>query len=159
MASATFGKKSITTVIFSQPLTHSQMPMATARPPPKNPPPAPIPPVPPHPPATYAQSFPSSPPFISPAQLLTTRPFSSHPTLSTHWTTLPWKQYILQAFADLTTGSWLAVGIPQIGRGQTTTQNVPVIEPGSTAPPRRFLRVAVADLDRDSDTLMYAEKA
>jgi hypothetical protein len=80
-------------------------------------------------------------------------------TLSTHWTTLSGKQYTLQASADLTTGSWLAVGIPQIGRGQTTTQNVLVIEPGSTAPPRRFLRVAVAHLDRDSDTLMDAEEA
>jgi hypothetical protein len=100
------------------------------------------------------------PAVYKPAQLLTARPFSSHPRHSPRTGLLCLgKQYILQAFAGLTTGSWLAVGIPQIGRGQTTTQNVPVIEPGSTAPPRRFLRVAVADLDRDSDTLMYAEEA
>jgi RHS repeat-associated protein len=33
-----------------------------------------------------------------------------------------------------------------------------VIEPGSTAPPRRFLRVAVADLDRDSLTVSLRER-
>jgi hypothetical protein len=84
---------------------------------------------------------------------------TSPATLSTTWTTLPWKQYTLQASSDLTSGSWLTIGMPEIGRGHTITQNVAATVPGGTAAPCCFLRVAVADLDRDSDTLTDAEEA
>ncbi len=75
-----------------------------------------------------------------------------------NWPTLVGKQYTLLFSPDLSSGSWLPVGTPMMGDGNSINFPVaPTYDDGST-PDKLFWRVAINDLDSDGDGLTNHEE-
>jgi hypothetical protein len=70
------------------------------------------------------------------------------------WPTLPGKQYTMYFSPDLTQGSWLPVGSPFIAQGGVSEYGFYEV----SAADKRFWRVAVEDIDSDSDGLSDHEE-
>lgn len=76
-----------------------------------------------------------------------------------NWPTLVGKQYTLHVSTDLSPGSWLTVGTPMLGDGNSVNFPIaPTYEDGST-PDKLFWRVAINDLDSDGDGLTDHEES
>ena len=100
-----------------------------------------------HIPATYIPGTNGNPVIFTPEAITLT------------WPTLAGKQYTLHYSPDLSEGSWQPVEAPYIGNGNDTQYGIPLTQENGSTPDKLFWRVAIADIDTDSDTLTNAEEA
>jgi hypothetical protein len=79
-------------------------------------------------------------------------------TAEVKWPSFAGKQYQLYGSPDLMPGTWLEVDESRMGTGSVIGLVIPLAQPGGTAPERLFWRVAVRNVDTDSDGVTDAEE-
>lgn len=80
--------------------------------------------------------------------------------VSIEWTPLAGKKYSLFASSDLSLGSWIPIGEPQIGnRYFTPSFYIQLTQPDGSTPEKLFFRLSAEDTDTDGDTLTDYEES
>jgi hypothetical protein len=92
--------------------------------------------------------------YLSPTTPGAVPTLQSPQAVSIRWKLIFGKKYTVFASPDLTPGSWVYIGEPQIINPYSTPGlNIALTQPDGSIPPKLFFRLSVEDKDTDGDTL------